>query len=145
MVLLFLAGEAWTQKQNPDVAVWVQKGQFSFEPQTVIPMTGGARQLSPAEFDLRVHSDSLISYLPYFGRAYSISPGEEGGLRFTSTVFEYKAKKEKKGWQVTIVPRDARDVRQLSLHISETGFATLQVNSTNRQPISFSGYVVAVK
>jgi hypothetical protein len=33
----------------------------------------------------------------------------------------------------------------MQLTISEDGYATLQVTSTNRQPISFSGYVMEIK
>jgi hypothetical protein len=81
--------------------------------------------------------------VPYFGRAYTAPMDPtKGGIQFTSTKFEYKETKRKKGgWEILIKPKDTQDVSQMVLTVSETGFASLQVISNNRQPISFSGYV----
>ncbi|SEW46479.1 protein of unknown function [Chitinophaga sp. YR573] len=116
---------------------------YVFKAQTVMP--SGAvpnRQLSYG-YDLRVSQDTVVSYLPYFGRAYTapMDPSK-GGIQFTSTKFEYKETKRKKGgWDIMIKPQDTQDATQMTLTVSETGFASLQVISNNRQPISFSGYV----
>jgi len=121
----------------------VDSKEFTFKARTVIPMTGGSRQLT-SEYDVRFLGDSVVSYLPYFGRAYSASYGtESGGIEFTSTKFDYKAKARKKGgWDIIVKPQDVRDVEELDLTISDDGSANLRVTSTNRQPISFYGVVV---
>jgi hypothetical protein len=105
------------------------------------PQTGSTRQLSP-DYDLTITKDTIISYLPYFGRAY-VAPVDpaQGGIKFTSTNFEYKQAKDNKAWQITIKPKDTPDVHQLYLSIFDNGYATLQVISTNRQGISFNGYI----
>jgi hypothetical protein len=75
--------------------------------------------------------------------AYSapIDPSQ-GGIKFTSTKFEYiKQPGKKDGWDITIIPKDASDVQKLYLHVTSKGYATLQVTSTNRQPISFNGII----
>lgn len=51
----------------------------------------------------------------------------------------------KKSWDVIINPTDAKDARQLILSIFDNGSATLQVNSINRDPVTFSGYIVQGK
>ena len=121
----------------------VESKEFTFQARTVIPMTGGSRQLT-SEYDVRFLGDSVISYLPYFGRAYSATYGtESGGIEFTSTKFDYKAKARKKGgWDITLKPQDVRNVEEIDLTISDDGSASLRVTSTNRQPISFYGVVV---
>ena len=120
----------------------VSSGRFIFKAQSANPMTGNNVQLT-ADYDLKVSPDSLVAFLSYFGRAYTINPNAEGGIKFTSTDFEYKSKqKRKKGWEISINPRDTREVRQMSLSVSPNGYATLQVISNNRQPISFYGYLV---
>ncbi|MDB5210269.1 MAG: hypothetical protein JWQ30_1096 [Sediminibacterium sp.] len=116
--------------------------KYVFIVQSVTPMRGNIRQLS-AEYDLRVAPDSIISYLPYFGQAYSapVNPSE-GGIKFASVTFEYTStSRNKGGWDITIKPRDVSEVQQLFFSIFPNGSATLQVISTNRQPISFSGYI----
>jgi hypothetical protein len=134
--------------QNLDKSVvqnFVKSKEFVFKAQTVLPMTGASRQLT-SEYDVKFLGDSVVAYLPYFGRAYSAGYGEEGGIDFTSTKFDYKVKERRKGgWDIAIKPLDAKDVQQLNFTVSENGYATLQVTSNNRQPISFNGYIVERK
>lgn len=123
----------------------IKTKEFVFKAQTVLPMTGMSRQLT-SEYDVRFLGDSVVAYLPYFGRAYSGGYGEGGGIDFTSTKFEYKVKERKKGgWDISIKLHDAKDVQALSFSISENGSASLQVASNNRQSISYYGYVMERK
>ena len=124
------------------VKSFVDSKEFTFKARTVIPMTGGSRQLT-SDYDVKFLGDSIVSYLPYFGRAYSAGYGEGGGIEFTSTKFDYKAKARKKGgWDIIIKPKDVRDVEEMDLTLSDDGSASLRVSSNNRQPISFYGVVV---
>ncbi len=119
---------------------------FIFKAETVSPARGRTRQLT-TEYDVVVKPDTVICYLPYFGRAYTapIDPSD-GGIKFTSAEFNYILEKRKKQrWDLTITPKDARDVQALYFTIFENGRASLRVNSTNRQGISFNGYVVKGK
>jgi hypothetical protein len=47
--------------------------------------------------------------------------------------------------EITIKPRDVKDFREFSLILSEKGYGTLRALSNNRQAISYSGYIAAVK
>ena len=75
----------------------IDSQNFIFVPRTVSPLRGGIRELT-SYYDLEVSKDSIISYLPYFGRAYTapLNPSEVG-VNFTSTNFEYKVAPGKKG------------------------------------------------
>ena len=124
----------------------VESQNYVFKAQTAMPMSGPTRQLT-TDFDLKVTKQSIISYLPYFGRAYTapMDPSK-GGIQFTSKDFDYTLTPGKKdGWSVLVKPKDYRDVQQMTLSISSTGYATVQVTSTSRQPISFNGVIVAPK
>jgi hypothetical protein len=124
----------------------VESKNFVFKAQSVQPMGGPSRQLT-SDYDLKLLGDSIVSYLPYFGRAYTApDPGDPGGINFTSTAFEYKAKPKKKGgWNIDIKPTDTKDVRHLTLSVGETGYAQLQVTSNSRQNISYYGYIMERK
>jgi len=63
------------------------------------------------------------------------------GMKFTSTKFSYDAKAKKKGWEITIKPTDAKNIDKLILNISPDGYATLSINSINRDFISYDGYL----
>lgn len=149
LLVLVLAGSSTViNAQDLDKSVvqnFIQTKEFVFKAQTVLPMSGMSRQLT-SEYDVKFLGDSMIAYLPYFGRAYSAGYGEGGGFDFTSTKFEYKVKPRKKGgWDISIKPRDAKDVQALNFTVSENGYATLQITSNNRQPISYNGYLVERK
>lgn len=115
---------------------------FVFKAQSVSPTGGNLRQLN-TDYDLRVFGDTVRTFLPYFGRSYSAPIGAtDGGIKFTSTDFDYKlAERKKDRVEVLIRPKDAQDVRQMLLSVSKNGYASLQVLSNNRQPISFNGYI----
>ncbi len=123
--------------------------RYVFEANYANPMREGQRQLT-SPYDLKVTKDTIIAFLPYFGESY-MAPNDpstdEGGIKFTSTNFSYTTKQNKNGnWNILIKPKDKnitdwRDVEQLRLSISTNGYATLDVISTHRDPISFYGTV----
>ena len=119
---------------------------FVFKAQSAWPLQGTVVQLTPG-FDMKVLSDSINTYLPYYGRSYAAGYSSNGGgISFTSTKFEYKLKeKEKGGWELVIKPTDAKEINQLNYSISTNGYATLQVTSNNRQAISFYGVIEKTK
>jgi len=60
------------------------------------------------------------------------------------TSFEYSVKTAKNGgWEITIVPKDKRELQRMFLTVSEDGYATLRITSSNRDPISFDGTIEA--
>jgi len=148
LILVSLSGLANSHAQGLDQAAvkdLITSRNFVFKAQTALPLGGQSRQLT-SDYDLRVYGDSLIAYLPYFGRAYTAPAPGEGGLNFTSVNYLYHPQETKKGgWNVTIQPKDTRDVRLLFLSVSSAGYGTLQVTSNNRQAISFSGYITPRK
>jgi Domain of unknown function (DUF4251) len=96
---ILLTGNVSAQGKDSTIKIIVENRQFVFHAQTALPSTGGSRQLTSA-YDLKVLKDSLISYLPYFGRAYSTTYGAtDGGLNFTSTKFDYKASTRKNQYE----------------------------------------------
>lgn len=124
----------------------VKAKQYVFVAESALPANGRSRQLSPG-YKLELRTDTLISDLPYFGRAYTapIDP-TQGGIQFTSIDFEYQANSGKKGsWDISIKPKDGKDVNRFSLYISKSGRASLQVVSNSRQAISFNGYMTEIK
>jgi hypothetical protein len=129
------------EKKADEIKRIVESQNYVFVPQMANPQIGSSRQLTP-DYDLTIAKDTVISFLPYFGRAYvaPVNPSE-GGIKFTSTKFDYKPSNDGKSWKITIKPKDAPEVQQLYLDIFDNGNATLQVISTNRQNISFTGYI----
>lgn len=154
MLLVLFYGTTFGQSTAKDskseksalVKQMVNDRTFVFRAQFALPMGGSSIQLT-SEYDVSLKKDTLVCFLPYYGRAYSapMNPSE-GGIQFTSTDFQYSvSNKKKRGWDVVIKPRDAKGVQQLTFYISESGYGSLQVTDNNRQPISFNGYYEQIK
>jgi hypothetical protein len=146
VLVLAITNTVNAQSDKSAVKSSVESKQFIFHAQTALPTSGRSRQLT-SEYDLRIFPDSLVSNLPFYGRAYSVPYGSsDGGFQFTSTKFEYTATPgKKKGWDISIKPKDVTDFREFSLSLSDDGYGTLQALSNNRQPMSFTGYITQVK
>lgn len=101
----------------------------------------GTINIAESYYQVKVTTDSVIAYLPYYGRSFSAPiNNNEGGIKFTSTKFDYKTTKGKKrGWNVAINVKEPSENYRLMLNISETGYASLSVNSSNKQNITYSG------
>ena len=142
LVLVLGFQAALAQNESNGLADAIATKQFVFKAQTVFPNFGAARQVTGEGYDVKLTGDSLVSYLPYFGRAYAAPLGTEGGIKFTSTQFDYAVKNRKKGgWNIVIKPADVSNFREFLLNVSENGSATLRALSNNRQPISFNGKI----
>ena len=116
--------------------------RMTFVAQAANPARGSIIQLTNL-YDLQLKGDTLVAELPFFGRAFTapVNPSD-GGIRFTSTNFQYEVKQKKnKRWDVKIIPNDHQDVRQMYLSIFPNGSATLQVLSNSRESMSFTGYI----
>ncbi|RZL47500.1 MAG: DUF4251 domain-containing protein [Pedobacter sp.] len=111
------------------------------------PPNSGAVNLTGSNYDLKITPDSIVAYLPYYGRAYVAPFGnDENGYKFTSKKFVYESKKgKKKGWDILIQSKDIRDNVRMNLSVSESGYATLNVISNNKQSISYNGYLSEIK
>lgn len=137
----------------------VQDQDFVFQATSAMPMAnadvnrvlsrlnnpGGAGNinLSGSQYDLTIKKDSIVAYLPYYGRAYTSTMNpDDSGIKFKSKNFSYSNTKRKKGgWIISILTKDVKDNQRMTLNVSENGYATLNVTSNNRQPISFYGYI----
>ena len=128
------------KSEQEQLKVNIDSRHFTFNAQSAIPMSGRTRQLTGSN-TLVINGDSLEAYLPYFGRAYSVTPGEtNGGINFSSTSFSYDVRKAKNGgWIIKIIPKNKKNASTMELSISADGYSTLQVTSNYRQMISFYG------
>jgi hypothetical protein len=94
-------------------------------------------------FELRISKDTINSYLPYFGRAYSTDYGtRNSGAEFTSFDFSYTESTNKKGQRsIVIEPRDNKDVREVRVTLYGDGHAYVQLNFNQRQSIGYRGQI----
>ncbi|KIO77981.1 hypothetical protein TH53_05985 [Pedobacter lusitanus] len=109
---------------------------------------GGNINLNGSNYDLSVTPDSVVAYLPYYGRSFTPKLGDpnDSGIKFKSKNFTYKSTKTKKGnWTILINPKDVKDNYNLTLSVTKTGNATLTITSNSQQSISYNGNITEPK
>jgi hypothetical protein len=157
IILSFGALQLSAQTDKATIEKVVRAQNFVFNATTAIPMADNALNqvlnsypnsrnnllnLGGSQYDVRVTKDSVVAYLPYFGRTFtpSMDPND-AGTRFKSKDFKYDAVKKKNSWIITIVPNDVKEHQKLVFNVSQKGYASLSVTNINRQPISFNGNI----
>ena len=110
-------------------------------------MNGGSISLTDSNYDVVITSDSLVAFLPYYGRAFSAPmTTEENGYKFKSKDFSYTSTQRKKGgWEISINTKDVKNSPKLNLSINENGYATLTIISNNKQSINYNGFLAENK
>lgn len=112
---------------------------FKIDVTHMSPLRGPSRVLSD-QWSLRVHGDSLYSYLPYFGRAYQVPLDGGKGLNFSCPVSQYVVSSPQKDrTRILIVVRNEEDEYHYTIDVFHNGSASIYVSCHNRENISFSG------
>jgi len=119
----------------------VDSKRFVFQAQSMTPLKGGMRTLSPG-YTLKVSPDTITSDLPYAGRAFSAAYGStDGGMKFKATQFDYTVKEKKKGWTINIITKQVSGSPRVMISVFENGNATIVISSSDRDSITYNGVI----
>lgn len=94
-------------------------------------------------YSLKIMKNEITAVLPYFGRMFSSSyDNTNNSYRFTSKDFNISQSSGKKGSVIYLInTKDQQNVRRMILEVFPNGKAYLSIDSTDRQPISYDGYI----
>lgn len=130
------------EKEKQVVKELLESKQYIIEVDRAIPMSGRSRHLT-TNYTLEIKGDSVNSYLPYFGQAYSVPYGGGKGLIFEAPVSDYRLSFNKKGVaQIHFKSKTDEDNFTYSIEVFPNGSTTINVAPVNRQSISFYGELV---
>lgn len=149
-LLLFLAGstvEACAQndrqarkaRRQQAVAQALEARHFLVDIDRMLPLRGRSHSLSML-YSVEVRNDSLFSYLPYVGRAFSIPYGGGDGLIFEAPITDYRTEPVKKGGTcITVEVRTSEDTYTYQFTVYPDGTVSLYVQPRQRDAINFQG------
>ncbi len=158
-LFLFLQNCSAQGKSNPQVVNnLLNSEEFTFYAEKALPynqdviniaysMPNAAAQrifdLSGEGYSIEIKNKVLDVVMPYFGRTYNPSYGStDNSYRFTSKDYTLTKTQNKKGnWTVKIKPNDIKNSLQIFIDISKSGSASASIQSNDRQPITYNGYV----
>lgn len=105
------------------------------------PMGFPSKTITSA-YSLEVHGDTLVSALPYLGRAYNIPYGGGKGLNFSAPIGQYNESPWQKDFRkVEMVVTNDEDTYLFQLEVSVSGTASIVVRSQHRDQITFTGTI----
>jgi len=124
----------------------VASDAWQFDANIMLPSSGKSQTLTTS-YNIVVEKEHINSYLPYFGRAYRADYGStESPLIFEGEISDYKMEVSKKGgWIIKFSVSNKSDRIDYTLLVSDNGSTTMNITSTNRQPISFQGELVEIE
>ena len=127
------------EQKKEAVKKLIESENYKIDVPPAMPMRGRSIPLT-SSYSLEIRNDSVISYLPYYGRAYSIPYGGGDGLNFKAVLKEYSMEMDKKGNAVIeFIARNPEDRYEYRVKVFPNGSASIDVNMQNRQSISFQG------
>ncbi len=93
-----------------------------------------------SDWSLEVRGDTLVSYLPYFGRAYHVPYGESKGMNFTAPIKDYYQELTERGeWHITMLVDNDEDRMKFYLEVMDNGNSYIHVIYDNKEQISYDG------
>lgn len=126
-------------EQAKAVKTALQERKYEIAVSRMYPPRGSSKSLSYG-YSVVVRNDSLISYLPYFGRAYDVPYGGGKGLNFSAPISNYKESQPKSDKRhIEIDVKNDEDIFLYTLDIFDNGNTTIDVQSRQRERITFSG------
>ena len=117
-------------------------GNFVLLPKSAHSNLGNFNQLSSG-YEMVFDSLNISSYLPYYGRSYSVDYGGSGGVKFNLTAenIEKSWNEKKELYTLKVELKDSKDSYSISLTISLSGYTDLRIFFQNRQWINYYGTI----
>lgn len=121
----------------------IENQRFQFIAQSVLPMSGSKVNLT-SYYYLSVDGLNVVSELPFYGRAYYAEyGGQDGGIKFKEKVqkidITYNERKER--YDISMKVYAPKDTYEISLSTGLGGYASMSINSRNRQTVSYNGII----
>lgn len=132
-------------KKQKEIEELIKAQKFDFEAQKVTPQGGRFIILDYNTYFVKFNPEKTTADLPFFGRAFSVPYGGDGGIKFEGIPENIKIENGKKSYTIKTSVKGKDDVYSLILSVFYDGNATLFINSNNRASISYEGEIRAPK
>ena len=119
----------------------VETGNFTIDIDRMYPLRGTSKTVN--NYSITVKDNVLISHLPFIGQAWRVPYGGGHALNFDAPVANYTAVENgRDGYEIRIYVKTDEDEHLYRLTLFDNGRASLDVQSGNRDRISYSGQMV---
>lgn len=119
----------------------VESKEYEFVADMAYPQGTRSISLTTNPNFLRFQKDTIHCEMPFFGRAFSVGYGGDGGLDFKGAIKDYSIKKGKKNYTIKASVKSNTESYDIFLTVYFEGSANLSISSTNRISISYRGII----
>lgn len=136
----FNPNDSFTELQKVDSIQNVQEHEYRFLATEIIPMNLPSKSLVGDNYTIFISEEEVKSDLPYRGvRRQGIQMGKDKGNRFEGKPTSYSVTKSEKETRVEATVESENDVFEITLTFSDSGYATLIINSRNKETVTYLG------
>jgi hypothetical protein len=116
----------------------IETGDFTINIDRMYPVRGTSKTVT--NYSIKVKDRVLTSYLPYIGQAWRVPYGGGHALNFDAPIVNYTVTQPRAdGYEIRIYVKTDEDEHLYRLTVFDNGRASLDVQSQNRDRISYSG------
>ena len=124
-----------------EIVQLIENRHFTFKASSLTTQSGFYKDLT-GDYEMVLKSDSVSTWLPYWGRVYMGRIDDEGGIKFNESMEKFEMiDRGKKGYQIKFTVNHDADNYHFTLHVSKSGFADLVVSATRKSMISYHGTI----
>lgn len=150
LLVLFIFGSATAQveieKAPNSIETLLNSKNFEFIANTMIPMSGGTKNLVGSNYSITFTPEMIVSNMPFYGRAYSgMALNRDKGMRFKGKPESFIITNTEKGFDINAEVNGENDTYFISITAGNSGFATLSISSNDRGTISYQGEIIRNK
>ena len=125
-------------KEAQMVRQGLETGNFTIDIDRMYPLRGTSKMVN--NYSIKVKDDVLISHLPFIGQAWRVPYGGGHALTFDAPIVNYTVTRPRNdGYEIRIYVKTDEDEHLYRLTVFDNGRASLDVQSQNRDRISYSG------
>lgn len=136
----FNPNDSFTELQKVDSIQNVQEHEYRFLATEIIPMNLPSKSLVGDNYTIFLSEEEVVSDLPYRGvKRRGLQAGKDKGNRFKGKPKSYTVTKSDKETVVEAIVESENDVFHITLTFSESGYATLIINSRNKETVTYLG------
>lgn len=130
-------------EKEKEIAALVESRNFVFKASRAIPTGYKSVDLTTNPNFVKFSPELIESWMPFFGRAYSVSYGGDSGLKFEGKPEIFTVEKKRKDYMVEAKVQSNNDTYTINLSVSFEGSSSMSISSNNRASISYNGEILA--
>uniref|UniRef100_UPI003564F594 DUF4251 domain-containing protein n=1 Tax=Ancylomarina sp. TaxID=1970196 RepID=UPI003564F594 len=124
----------------------IESGEFKFEAEKAYPQGGSSIDLTTNYGFIKISENKCLGDLPFFGRAYRVEYGADGGINFEGDILNEKLTHDDKKMKVTYTfeVKDKETYTVIMEVFSKQSASTI-IRTDSKAHISYSGTISELK